>query len=372
MTAAFKSTLRLGLVNLAILALLLLVAEAFLWLFMPIGERGLDKTFQQAIAGLRPVIRYTEIAPSIRARSARVPQKRPDTTRILCIGASTTQQTTQQIEDSWCGALEERLQALLGGTGKKVETLSTGRGGQRVVDTAMHLQDVVRTWKPDIVITLLGLNDLALNGGPGYVPRRVETSANKRRWTCATYLQLCRLVAEARAALQLKANLNQGAVVEWHSAGLRNLQSQYKALPFQEAPIRNPDPIDEFRSNIAWMLGYLQKSGIATLVLGQPVLWKAGMTAAETEALWFAVATPAGRVRTSGSWLNREMQRYNTVQAEAAARHGAAYLDLDARLPKTLDTYFDDCHFTDKGSAAVAELVAPAAKRVLDRLPGHR
>ena len=161
-------------------------------------------------------------------------------------------------------------------------------------------------------------------------------------------------------------------MVEWHSAGLRNLQTQYKALPFQDAPARNPDPIDEFRDNIDWLLGYLQKNGIATLVLGQPVLWKPDMTAAETDALWFAVSTPAGRVRTSGSWLLREMQRYNAAQTEIAKRHGATYLDLDARLPKTLETYFDDCHFTDKGSAAVAELIAPVARRVVESRPGHR
>jgi hypothetical protein len=57
----------------------------------------------------------------------------------------------------------------------------------------------------------------------------------------------------------------------------------------------------------------------------------------------------------------REMQRYNVAQREIATMHGAAYVDLDNVVPKSLEYYFDDCHFTDKGSALVAETVDPAA-----------
>jgi hypothetical protein len=63
-------------------------------------------------------------------------------------------------------------------------------------------------------------------------------------------------------------------------------------------------------------------------------------------------------VRASTAWLAREMARYNEVQARVAQRHGARYFDL--RIPQTLDMFFDDAHYTDRGSAAVADAVYPS------------
>ena len=54
------------------------------------------------------------------------------------------------------------------------------------------------------------------------------------------------------------------------------------------------------------------------------------------------------------------MARYNEAQRNTAEVRGVPYVDLDARIPKTLDYYFDDCHYTDRGSRAVALAVLPA------------
>ena len=34
------------------------------------------------------------------------------------------------------------------------------------------------------------------------------------------------------------------------------------------------------------------------------------------------------------------------------------FIDLDALLPKTLEYFYDDCHFTEKGSERVAEVLS--------------
>ena len=91
------------------------------------------------------------------------------------------------------------------------------------------------------------------------------------------------------------------------------------------------------------------------LVLGQPVLWEAEMTADERARLWFPIFTPAGPVRPSGAWLAGEMQRFNRAQQHQAEALGATYFDLDGRIPKTLEFFFDDCHYTDAGSRRLAE-----------------
>lgn len=155
-------------------------------------------------------------------------------------------------------------------------------------------------------------------------------------------------------------------MLEWHSANLPNLRRAYREAPFVTSLSRKPDPIDEFRGALHWLLGLFRQRGISAVVLGQPVLWKPEFTADEYNSLWFSINTPDGPVRPSGSWLLSEMRKYNDVQREEAEHAGFAFVDLDGELQKSLTYYFDDCHFTDKGSVRVAEIVLPALKTALD------
>jgi hypothetical protein len=134
--------------------------------------------------------------------------------------------------------------------------------------------------------------------------------------------------------------------------------------------VRDPDPIDEFSHAMDALLGVLKEMQVAVIVLGQPVLWKDSMSAKEVDSLWFSVDTPDGKVRASGSWLEREMQRYNRVQEQLALHHGATYIDLDTQIPKTLEYYFDDCHFTDLGSIKAASAIFPVVIAQIEQMTG--
>ena len=53
-----------------------------------------------------------------------------------------------------------------------------------------------------------------------------------------------------------------------------------------------------------------------------------------------------------------------------AARHGSVYIDLDREVPKTLEYFFDDCHYTDIGSKKIASVIYRAIKsQVQSMLP---
>ena len=84
------------------------------------------------------------------------------------------------------------------------------------------------------------------------------------------------------------------------------------------------------------------------------------------------VSTPAGSVRPDPAWLRREMARYNDVQRRLAKRLGAVYLDLDTRVAKSLDNYFDDVHYTDRGNRVVAEAVFPMLSDLVEKVARDR
>lgn len=301
--------------------------------------------------------------------------KPANTVRLLCLGASTTQQITQETEDTWCGILETKVRAI---HGVDFHALSIGWGGAKVVDSAQWLLNYIDKLKPDIIITLFGINDLAWSGGSNYTPRHVIEPEQGRsmlsrlyRW-CLDYSQICRRVDLARKGRFRQKEIQAGRAVGWHTANLPDFQRRYKELPYVESPIRQPDPIDEFRDSIRWLFRFAAQRGVKLIALGQPTLWKPDPTPEELGSFWFSVNTPDGPVRPSMSWLVAEMDKYNAIQKAEAEALGFDYVDLAAAVPRTLDYFFDDCHFTDKGSEKVAAVVLPTLLRTLSQLPNRK
>jgi lysophospholipase L1-like esterase len=380
----FKSRLKLVAGQTVIFLVLLLAIDLFLWVAIPI-EKGLEKRqtirFTQDEQGLKPEITYTQIGDGLRSLSMKSLQKPNNALRILCLGASTTNQSTQETKDTWCGILDRNLRASY--PRANIQTVSYGKGGDTSIATALWIKHMAGQLKPDIVITLLGINDLTWRGGPGYRIGNVGTltdsnvgilSDSKEKSSifralkdlCTDISQICRRLGEARQNLALQAALRKGTKVNWHSANLPNLRRKYRELPYVGDLARVPDPIDEFQGALDWLLGFFQQRSMSVIVLGQPTLWKSEMTSEEYDRLWFSVHTPSGPVRPSTSWLSNEMRKYNNVQKTEAKKFGFEYVELDDLIPKSLDYYFDDCHFTDKGSKRVAEVVLPTLKELLE------
>lgn len=367
----------IGLVVVALVSVAFM--EGVLRLFFPLPPGGeLIRVVRQERPGLHSVVVYQRNAFGLRTRTLNSIAKPPHTIRVMAFGASTTDQITQNIEDSWVGIVEDRLRTDFADSGMRVETAGFGRGGLKM-DYLVHvLPTMVRVYQPDLVITLLGVNDLAWNGGPDYhysgfahpaegPPDAPRTSQAR---TCADVSQLCRRLARLVQRIETYQRLRRGKSVRWQSRRLEVQRARLRELPRVDAPRRDPDPIREFRDGMTLILDALVKQGVDAVVLGQPVLWKADLTPAERHALWFQVLTPQGPVRASGSWLAAEMARYNDVQRRLAERRGFVYLDLDERIPKDLDHYIDDCHYTDLGSHEVARevlrVVEPRVARLVE------
>jgi lysophospholipase L1-like esterase len=358
-----------GLLVLGVLTLLCIAsAEGVLRIAAPVPfESEVRHEVIQNLPGLKSGFVYEENRWGFRSLSMHSLEKPEGTVRILAIGASTTKQTTQSTEDTWTGVLDTMLNQALGGEAR-VEVLALGRSGKSARSRVLELRGIVERVKPDLLITLEGVNDLAWNGLPDYEYAGPESfvldSATERRTAlsrCREHLQLCRRLRLLRNRIALEVAKLRGRALEWHSEHLGEQRATYRGLPFVEHPTRAPDPFVEFRDAMAAILDRAAKDGLRAIVLGQPVIWHEGMTAEQQAVLWFWVGTPKGRVRPSPGWLSREIQRYNDAQRAEARAGGFRYVELNGRLPRDLDHFFDDCHLTDLGSRRQAELVFPAA-----------
>lgn len=215
------------------------------------------------------------------------------------------------------------------------------------------------------------------HGGAGYVhsgipePSAIQKPDKKKYFKDVTQLGRRLLIMERRVS-DMKA-LFLGNVIEWQAERLPMWRERYRGCPSVETLARNPDPFVEFSDAVAALLKFVRGANVDILVMGQPVLWNPEMTEEEKNALWFYVSVPTGCARPSPAWLEGEISRYNAEQERLAGLHGAGYIDLDKKIPKSLRYFYDDCHFTDSGSRQVAESILPVVRdRVIEILQGRK
>lgn len=360
----------------------MLLTEAVLWKFFPVSLSGLrNYPLFQKVAGNKPLVWVTANEDGIRSNSIIEKNKPPRTVRILAVGGSTTIQPTQNTEDLWTSVLQRLLADRFQIRAWKIEVGSMGRAGG-LVHEKLFWMEKIQEYKPDIILTLEGINNLAWVGGPGYhyerEPRleelkRAHNAQNEELtggWKGALRQrsQIYRRVVLFRKSLAMKEQVANGKLYDWVGKQLEAQRSRYQSLPEVAVPNRHPDPFTEFSDGMDMWLTRLQNSGIPTVVIEQPVLWARDLGEKEKKALWFVVSTPEGPVRPTLSWLEDEMARYNHEQARLAKLHGAKFIDLEASVPNTLEYFSDDCHFTDRGNVAVAELIEPTIAELVERV----
>lgn len=351
----------------AVALITVLLLEAVLWIFLPARGPESREHLTQALPGLKSEVTYERNQFGVRSLTMRTRKKPPRTIRLLTVGASTTDQSTQDTADTWSGLLERRLGAEFAARDVHVEVGAYGRGGETVYDTLAWARENVVDLDADAVVTLVGINDLAWHGGPDY---RYDPARRDRRLYegaahfCRRWSQICRWSIRVYDQIRIRHALARGEAVEWHTRSLQWMRNHYAELPFSETLARDPDPFDEFSDGADLLFGWLEEHHVPSLVLAQPVLWRAEMGPAERALLWFSTATPGGHVRPGTRWLFAEMQRYNSRQRDLAVRHHARF--LDAQIAPTVDNFFDDCHFTDRGNRAMADAIYPAARALVE------
>jgi len=280
-------------------------------------------------------------------------QRPPGTLRILVVGASTTESPAQESKDAWWGVLEERLQQHPEFAGKQVQVLAFGQGGFQVPEVASWLKFELHELNPDLIVTLVGINDLTW-------PEHSDTDL-PGVYRLRGFLRRVSQIYRHVSVVKRKRDLVRGAAIRWSSAKeLKEAAGRLRTLPLREPATRDPDPLPRFVAGVQSIISLARRNGIPILLLGQPVLWNERMPEAEDSVRWFSPYEGKVAFQASGGWLYRETQRFNDAQRKAAVETGSCFLNLEPVVPKSLEMFFDDCHFTDAGSIKVAEAVLPA------------
>ena len=105
-----------------------------------------------------------------------------------------------------------------------------------------------------------------------------------------------------------------------------------------------------------------ERAGVDVLLMTQPALWRAGLSTEDQKLLWGG-GPPLGRFRKGADYYSVEalangMELYNETLLAVCEDRGIRCLDLASVIPRTIEVFYDDAHFTERGSEMVSEAIA--------------
>ena len=369
--------------------LTLILIEAILWLGFPQGNQpAIDIEMTQDIPGLSPTVHFQKNHLGLRTHSIHSFKKEPGTYRIIILGASTAEQATHSNDKTWGLLLEKHLQQALPDQNIEVGIFATG--GTKTHELLRWCHRQLPKLQPDLLITLLGINNLATD--------RLFLETNSQNSLLASIEQqstpIERLSEHSQIARYLRnirnnnerlnyTKENQGA--NFDVAGLSHFRNQYWQTPLQHHP--EAFPTELFTAQCRWLFTTLDQLQIPSLTLTQPALFKPALDyqqnhdqikllqpsspasnqnhLTELQSLWFLVNTANGLTRYQPSHMQAALNRLNEAQTTLASKHQRATFPLHEKFPSNNLHFFDDCHFTDQGSEVLAEMIAPAVLKLI-------
>lgn len=274
--------------------------------------------------------------------------------RIVCLGGSTTQDTTAFVEEgiTYPTELQRLLNERLADDRIVVETINAGFAAHSTLHMLVLLQTELLELKPDVLIVYENINDLTVNYFPG-----PTSPAYANKFLHPYYLP-------PEMTVERATFLDHSRFYTWTKARLKTLAN--RSIRYTDEPLDLPHA-QVFRRNLENILAVAQAHGIH-VVLGQQAL-AADRRLFEkhfrTKSYNTVVAYP--RIEQ----LVRHFERYNEIVREVADAHGLTCVNVYERLKYRSDLFADVVHLHAAGSREVAQEFAdriwedPGFQRIL-------
>lgn len=269
-------------------------------------------------------------------------EKPAGTTRVACVGASTTFGLYAPDDaHTWPALLEGKLRA----AGAKVEVLNCGTPAWTSRQSLTNLEMAIFAMKPDVVVIYHNHNDLLENHDPQY-----QADSQVEDWRA--------LYREPPSSLLEK------------SALLRFAKSRFKAPKelLEKRPALDPAGVAAFERNMRRLVRRCQEQGARTLLCTYPHAYRP--TYAESKAAgvpeleqWFDFGCPL-----EYPVFMEGLAKHDEIIRRVGAETKAPVLDLHALVPDDVKNYKSPIHHSVPGEQVVSDLVAKALAehRLLD------
>jgi lysophospholipase L1-like esterase len=263
--------------------------------------------------------------------------------KILCLGGSTTEFTDSN-GLGWPEYAQRMIQPVM--PDSEVQVYNLGRQWYTTLHTLIDYETNLRRHRPNVIIAMHGVNDLMQNADFSYF------SMGPFREDYGHFLgPIYRMVTCPGAV----CNMDMVAGMMWYAPTRLIIETD-----------RFPG-LAPFERNIKTMADLAKNDGTTVILATQPYLIKENMTQKEKDALIMVNRESIGRTkRWSYKTALSGIRQYNDKIRQIARERDLLLIDVEPLVPKTLEYFIDDVHFSDKGFKVVSEAIGDQLKKFVE------
>lgn len=289
---------------------------------------------EPAIKGLDGKFIYS--TNSLGFRGPEAPEEWDAATTIVTIGGSTTECSLLADDSTWTAQLYKRLKT----SNDNVWVNNAGIDGCSSYGHIILMRDYIVKLKPDYAVFLIGINDLvksSFQNEDGFLINRKESFMRKILKKSELFTTMANLIEAMKSQ---KANVDHGRdPYDYKNNELNKGDSAYMAGINNQLETMLPAYVERINQ-----IAELCKSADI-----KPVF----------------VTQPKFDDTASFSW--KVMAAYNDAMSDYCKTKGYTLIDLGNEMPKDVNLYYDQIHFTNRGAAKVAEILYPRLDSIIKK-----
>ena len=274
--------------------------------------------------------------------------------RIFAIGGSTTEEIYVDDNETWTSLLQVSLNK---SENKKFEVINTGVSGLRA---RHHLGTMLRTenYYPDAYIFLMGVNDWNSHI-KNYMGNDESVLINLYKTLIWKGLSFAKMLVNSLLFDKLGEEYG---VSEEYGIYFSQQNNSLEKKDVREFLPENIDP--DYESYVRRIATQCNDNSYLCFFLSQPTAYSTQLTDDLKERLW--MTPPNVEYTLDLKSLISISQLYNQKLLEIATENNIHFCDLANEITPTIEYFFDDVHFNENGSKAVAELLHGCLSTILN------
>jgi lysophospholipase L1-like esterase len=116
-------------------------------------------------------------------------------------------------------------------------------------------------------------------------------------------------------------------------------------------------PLKDYESNLYRIINISLENGAKVLFVTQPYLWDVNNTEEEDSMMWMTTDYFGSYYYVKD--MAETMDKYNQILLNVCLNNSDVFcLDLSEKVPKSLNYFYDDVHFNERGAQLVAEEIS--------------
>jgi lysophospholipase L1-like esterase len=263
-------------------------------------------------------------------RSEPIRERSHSRLRIIALGGSTTfGEKVRKEEDTWIYQLEKRVR---GSCGDTCDVINGGVGGYTILENFIHYVTLLTELEPDVVLLYEGINDVdaRLFGNI-----RFDYSNYRNPWRSEGWV-LPKINRELAWLYPYRYYFLNSKIIPLRQTGIGGVVGPPHPPPAEWGAALKRNGAQVYRSHLRNLVQLIKGQGRQVIVLPQH----------------YIIAKAGDEIFIKG------VQEHNQVNRELAEEMGLPFLQ-DLMDFSTFDRHdtFDNCHFNERGSIKMANLV---------------